>query len=177
MPRYSDINRRINDQSMTLIKLFLWAFQNSIKVNLYKAAMVFWAFNPILYGLFLYVKIRVGGLFDPPWLKLEKWLKLGKRHFLAKIDYCCPLFMHLELNYYHFWLKKGQKNCRRVGLNRGIEGSPLWIVCGKNCRRKIFWIFQKDIPKMAYPGPFEYWKEQSHEKSAHLVHPPRISQL
>ena len=42
--------------------------------------------------------------------------KLGKRHFLAKIDYCCPLFMHLKLNYYHFWLKKGQKNCGRRGF-------------------------------------------------------------
>ena len=74
-------------------------------------------FNPILYGLFLYVKIRGGSFWPPPpWLKLEKWIKLGKRHFLAKIDYCCPLFMHLELNYYHFWLKKGQKNCRRRGF-------------------------------------------------------------
>ena len=138
------------------------------------------AFNPIPHGLFLYVNTW-GGLFDPPWLKLEKWLKLGKRHFLAKIDCCCPLqggpyllghfsslkvlksgpkdmahpvFMHLELNYYPFWPKKGQKNWRRRGSNRGIKGSPLWIVCGKNCRRKIFWIFQKEIPKMAYPGPF-----------------------
>jgi len=25
-----------------------------------------------------------------------------KRHVLAKIDCFCPLFMHLELNYYHF---------------------------------------------------------------------------
>ena len=105
-------------------------------------------------GFFLYVKIRGGVFLTPPWLKLEKWLKLGKRHFLAKIDYCCPLFVHLELNYYHFWPKKGQKNWRRRGSNRGIEGSPLWIVCGKNCRRKIFWKFQKEIPKMAYPGPF-----------------------
>ena len=107
-------------------------------------------FNPILYGLF-FIRQKTP---PPPWLKLEKWLKLGKRHFLAKIDCCCPLFMHLELNYYHFWPKKGQKNWRRRGSNRGIEGSPLWIVCGKNCRRKIFWIFQKEIPKMAYPGPF-----------------------
>ena len=51
-----------------------------------------------------------------------------------------------------------QKRTKKIegagGSNRGIEGSPLWIVCGKNCRRKIFWIFQKEIPKMAYPGPF-----------------------
>ena len=67
-------------------------------------------------GFFLYVKIRGGVFLTPPWLKLEKWLKLGKRHFLAKIDYCCPLFMHLKLNYYHFWLKKGQKNLKATGF-------------------------------------------------------------
>ena len=27
---------------------------------------------------------------------------LVKRHVLAKIDCFCSLFMHLELNYYHF---------------------------------------------------------------------------
>ena len=67
-------------------------------------------------GFFLYVKIRGGVFLTPPWLKLEKWLKLGKRHFLAKIDYCCPLFMHLKLNYYHFWLKKGQKKLKAQGV-------------------------------------------------------------
>ena len=30
----------------------------------------------------------------------------GGRHVLAKIDYCCPFFMHLELKCYHFWPKK-----------------------------------------------------------------------
>ena len=65
---------------------------------------------------FFYTLRYGGGSFWPPWLKLEKWLKLGKRHFLAKIDCCCPLFMHLELNYYHFWPKKGQKNWRRSGF-------------------------------------------------------------
>ena len=39
-----------------------------------------------------------------------------KRHALANIDYCCPLFMHFELNYYHFWPKKGQKKLRRRGF-------------------------------------------------------------
>ena len=92
----------------------LLLFINSLATQLHNIS-----FNPILYGLFLYVKIR-GGLFNPPWLKLEKWLKLGKRHFLTKIDCCCPLFMHLELNYYHFWLQKGPKN---KWIFTRIEGS------------------------------------------------------
>ena len=50
--------------------------------------------------------------------------------------------------------KKDKKIAGEGGSNRGIEGSPLWIVYGKNGRRKIFWKFQKEIPKMAYPGPF-----------------------
>ena len=46
--------------------------------------------------------------------------------------------------------KRTKKIAGKGGSNRGIEGSPLWIVCGKNCRRKIFWKFQKEMPKMAY---------------------------
>ena len=37
-----------------------------------------------------------------------------------------------------------QKKDKKIA---GIEGSPLWIVCGKNCRRKIFWIFKKKFKK------------------------------
>ena len=129
-------------------------------------------FNPILHGL-LEIRYYMGGSKQSPPIKIhQNDSDLVKRHVLTKIDYFCPLFMHLELNYYHFWPKKGPKNqC----IFTRIEGSPLWILCGKNCKRKIFWKFQKEIPKMAFPGPFKYWKEQSHEKSVHLGHPRRIS--
>jgi len=50
--------------------------------------------------------------------------------------------------------KKDKKIAGEGGSNRCIEGSPLWIVCGKNCQRKIFWKFQKEIPKLAYQEPF-----------------------
>ena len=107
-------------------------------------------------GFWRYMNTWGGGVKSTPLIKSEKndYWNLVKRHFLAKIDCVCSLLMHLKLNYYHFWLKKGQKNWRRRGSNRGIEGSPLWIICGKNCRHKILWNFQKEIPRMAYPGPF-----------------------
>ena len=119
-------------------------------------------------GFWRYVNTWGGSKQSPPIEIHQKDSNLVKRHVLAKIDYCYPLFMHLDLNHYHFWPQNGPKNrC----IFRHIEGSPLWIVCGKNCRREIFWKFQKKIPKMAHPGPFYYWKEQSHEKSAHLGYP------
>ena len=95
----------------------------------------------------------MGGVSNrPPLIKSKKndW-NLVKRHVLAKIDYFCPLFMPLELNYYHFWPPKGPKN-RCIFTH--IEGSPHRIVCGKNCRCKIFWKFQKEIPTRTIWNPF-----------------------
>ena len=43
--------------------------------------------------------------------------------------------------------KKDKKIAGAGGSNRGIEGSPLWIVSGKNCRRKIFGFFKKKSKK------------------------------
>ena len=64
--------------------------------------------------------------------------------------------MHSKLNITIFDSKKDKKIAGKGDSNRGIEGSPLWIVSGKNCQRTIFWKFQKEIPKMAYPGPFQH---------------------
>ena len=73
-------------------------------------------------GFWRYVNTN-GGSKRPPWLKTKKNdSSLVKRNILAKIDYYCPLFMHKN------WC-----------IFTRIEGSPLWIVCGKNCRCKIFW--------------------------------------
>ena len=51
-------------------------------------------------------------------------LNLVKWHVLAKIDYHCPFFMHLDLNYYNFWPQKGPKN--RCIFKR-TEGSPFGL--------------------------------------------------
>ena len=61
-----------------------------------------------------------GGQIAPPLSKARKndW-NLVNRDDFAKIDYCCLLFMHLELNHNHFWPQKGPKNkCifRRIRL-------------------------------------------------------------
>ena len=80
----------------------------------------------------------------PPECKLENNWNLVKRHVFAKIDYYCPLFMHLELNYYHFWPIKGPKN--RCIFTR-IEGSPLGIIYGKMVYVKFFGFFKKKSQK------------------------------
>ena len=102
-------------------------------------------------GFWRYVNTWGGSKRSPPIKIYQNDSNLEKKHVLAKIDHSCPLFMHLELNYYHFWPKIGPKN---RPIFTSIEGSPLWILCGKNYKRKIFWKFQKEIPKMAFPGPF-----------------------
>ena len=102
-------------------------------------------------GFWRYVNTWGGSKGSPPVKIYQNDSNLGKRHVLAKIDHSCPLFMHLESNYYHFWPKIGPKN---KPIFTCIEGSPLWIVRGKNCQLKFFWKFLKEIPKMANPGPF-----------------------
>ena len=53
-------------------------------------------------GFWRYV-ITLGGSKRSPPIKIsQNDSNLVKRHVLAKIDHCCPLFMHLELNHYHF---------------------------------------------------------------------------
>ena len=110
----------------------------------------FMGFNTILHGL-LEILYHMGGDQTIPPIKIhQNDSNLVERHVLAKIDYCCPLFMHLELNHYHFWPQKGPKNrC----IFRHIEGSPLWIACGKNSGCKIFWKFKKISQK---------WTTQEH---------------
>ena len=55
--------------------------------------------NPILHGL-LEVHNSMGEIKTIPPIKIhQNDSNLVKRHVLAKTDYFCPLFMHLELNY------------------------------------------------------------------------------
>ena len=122
-----------------------------LRINNHVEFLVYQSLTPLYMGFWRYVITWEGIKTIPPIKIHQNDSNLVKRHVLAKIDYCCPLFMHLELNYYHFWPQKGPKY--RCIFTR-IEGSPLWLVYGKNCRRKIFWKFQKEISKMAYPGPF-----------------------
>ena len=76
----------------------------------------------------------------PPIIIHQNSSNLVKRHDLAKIDYCCPLFMHLELNHYHFLLQKGPKNeC----IFRRIEGSPFGLYVKKIVDVKFFGYFNK----------------------------------
>ena len=74
------------------------------------------SFNPILHEL-LEIHYCMGRSKWFPLIKIyQNDSNLVKMHVLAKINYCCPLLMHLKLNYYHFWLKKGQKNCGQRGF-------------------------------------------------------------
>ena len=109
--------------------------------------------NPILHGLLEIPHYMGGGLNqnDSPPIKIHlNDSNLAKRHVLAKVDYFCPSFMHLELKNCHFWpLKETNNKC----VIACIEGSHFWIVSGKNCWHKNFWKYQKETPKMAKPGP------------------------
>ena len=100
--------------------------------------------NPILHRL-LEIRYHMGGIILIPPIKIhQNDSNLVKIHVLAKIDYCCPLFMHLELNHYHFWPQKGPKNqC----IFTRIEGFPLWIVSGKIVNVKFFGNFKKKPKK------------------------------
>ena len=109
-------------------------------MHFYQVWIIFLAFNK-------------GGSIWPPLVKSKKndW-NLVKRHVLAKIDYCCPLFMHLELNHYHFWPQKGPKNrC----IFRRIEGSPFGFYEKKIVDVKFFgiyfWKIQKILRRQFFP--------------------------
>ena len=57
-------------------------------------------------GFWRYVNTWGGIKTIPPIKSHQNDSNLVKRHVLAKIDYCCPLFMHLELNHYHFLIAR-----------------------------------------------------------------------
>ena len=100
--------------------------------------------NPILHGL-LEIRYYMGGIKTIPPIKIhQNDSNLVKRHVLAKIDYFCPLFMHLELNKYHFRPQKGPKNSC---VFTHVEGSPIWIVCWKIVDVKFFGNFKKKSQK------------------------------
>ena len=65
--------------------------------------------------------------------------------FLAKIDYCSPLYMHLELNYYHFCPKIGPKNKSIFYTYRRVP--PFGLYVEKILDIKFFGNFKKKSPK------------------------------
>ena len=95
-------------------------------------------------GFWRYVNTWVGIKTIPPIKIHQNDSNLEKSHVLAKIDHSCPLFMHLELNYYHFWPKKGHKN--RCIFTR-IEGSPFGFYVEKIVNVKFFGNFKKKSQK------------------------------
>merc|ERR1712117_627870 len=96
-----------------------------------------------------------GGSNRPPLVKSSKNdSNLVKRHVLAKIDYCCPLLMHLKLNYYHFWLKKGQKNCGRRGFEPRHRRVPPLDCIWKKLSTQNFLEISKRNPKNGLPRSF-----------------------
>ena len=125
---------------------YVLCFFHHESINQKRHGCILLNINPILHG---------GGSNWPPYLKARKMIQTWYKGIFWQI-------LIVAAYYLCFWSwiitifdsKKDKKIVGEGGSNRGIEGSPLWIVCGKNCQRKIFWKFQKEIPKMAYPGPF-----------------------
>ena len=96
-----------------VILTFFWGFfAKSIQIKgicFENENYSFFTVNPILHGL-LEIHYYMGGSKRSPPIKIhQNDSNLVKRHFLAKIDYCCPLFTHFKFNYYHFWPQKGSK--------------------------------------------------------------------
>ena len=67
----------------------------------------------------------------PPIKIYQNDSNLVKRHVLAKIDYFCPLFMHLELKKsFGNFKKKSQKlptqDLSNIERNKVMKNQPIW---------------------------------------------------
>ena len=87
---------------------------------------------------------------DPPLLNSIKMIQTWKKGMFWQKLIILAHFYAFGVQLLPFFTRNRTQN---KPIFTCIEGSPLWIVRGKNCQLKFFWKFQKEIPKIAFLGP------------------------